>query len=210
MLAGALRCALFAFEMVVISATIQIGLALPMAEYFHRVSFTGLSANLLIVPAMNAAVPVGFLAIFTGWRWIGALAGGLLRFSARVAEWHANLEPSWRVPDPPVWLVLAFGAALVVCTILIHRRILKWPAIGMALALFVLLLWQPWLHPLRTGMLEVTAIDVGQGDSGELKNGQDPLLGNMILSFKSLATRSTMSGTRTMVPQNPYGLPKRI
>ena len=51
---------LFAFEMVVISATIQIGLALPMAEYFHRVSFTGLSANLLIVPAMNAVVPLGF------------------------------------------------------------------------------------------------------------------------------------------------------
>jgi competence protein ComEC len=160
-----LRSLFFAFEMVVISATIQIGLALPMAEDFHRVSFTGLSANLLIVPAMNAVVPLGFAAIFTGWRWTGSLAGALLRFSARVAGWHANLEPAWRVPDPPLWLVLAFAAALIACAVLIRRRIAKWPAIAAVLGLFVLLLWQPWLHPRATGMLELTAIDVGQGDS---------------------------------------------
>jgi competence protein ComEC len=164
-LAVALRAILFAFEMVVISATIQIGLALPMAEYFHRVSFTGLSANLLIVPAMNAVIPLGFVAIFTGWRWTGSLAGALLRFSARVAGWHANLEPAWRVPDPPLWLMLAFAAALVACAILIRRRIWKWPAMTAVLGLFVLLLWQPWLHPRATGLLELTAIDVGQGDS---------------------------------------------
>ena len=160
-----LRSLFFAFEMVVISATIQIGLALPMAEYFHRVSFTGLSANLLIVPAMNAVVPLGFAAIFTGWHWTASLAGALLRFSARVAGWHANLEPAWRVPDPPLWLVLAFAAALIACAVLIRRRVLRWPAIAAVLGLFVLLLWQPWLHPQATGMLELTAIDVGQGDS---------------------------------------------
>ena len=151
--------------MVVISATIQIGLALPMAEYFHRVSFTGLSANLLIVPAMNAVVPLGFAGIFTGWHWTASLAGAFLRFSARVAGWHANLGPAWRVPDPPLWLVLAFAAALIACTILIRRGVWKWPAILAVLGLFALLLWQPWLHPQATGMLELTAIDVGQGDS---------------------------------------------
>ena len=160
-----LRTLFFAFEMVLISATMQIGLALPMAEYFHRVSFTGLSANLLIVPAMNAVVPLGFLAIFTSWRWTASLAGALLRFSARIAAWHANLEPAWRVPDPPLWLVLAFAAALIACALLIRRRIFKWPAISAVLGLFALLLWQPWLHPRQTGMLELTAIDVGQGDS---------------------------------------------
>ena len=161
----ALRALLFAFEMVVISATMQIGLALPMAEYFHRVSFTGLSANLLIVPAMNAVVPLGFMAIFSGWRWIGWLAGALLRFSARVAGWHANLEPAWRVPDPPLWLVLAFAAALIACAVLIRRKVWRWPAIVTVIGLFVLLLWQPWLDLPPTGLLELTAIDVGQGDS---------------------------------------------
>jgi len=164
-LALSLRSLFFAFEMVAISASIQIGLALPMAEYFHRVSFTGLSANLLIVPAMNAVVPLGFLAIFTGWRWTGWLAGALLGFSARVAGWHARLEPAWRVPDPPLWLVLAFAAALVACAVLIRRGQWKWPALVAVLSSFVLLLWQPWLRPHPTGMLELTAIDVGQGDS---------------------------------------------
>jgi len=160
-----LRSLLFAFEMVVISATIQIGLALPMAEYFHRVSFTGLSANLLIVPAMNAVVPLGFLAIFTGWRWIGSLAGAFLRFSARVAGWHAGLEPAWRVPDPPLWLVLSFAAALIACAVLIRNRVWMPAAISTVLSLFALLLWQPWLGLPPAGLLELTAIDVGQGDS---------------------------------------------
>jgi competence protein ComEC len=51
------------------------------------------------------------------------------------------------------------------CAILIRRRVWKWPAIVAVMSLFVLLLWQPWLYPQATGMLELTAIDVGQGDS---------------------------------------------
>ena len=77
-----------------------------MAEYFHRVSFSGLTANLLIVPLLEAVVPIGFMAIFTGWRWVAGMAGLLLKISARIADWHADLEPSWRVPDPPLWLAL--------------------------------------------------------------------------------------------------------
>ena len=44
--AGSRGWLFFALEMAVISTVIQIGLALPMAEYFHRVSFTGFTANL--------------------------------------------------------------------------------------------------------------------------------------------------------------------
>ncbi len=164
-LAVMLRLVLFAFEMVVISATIQIGLALPMAEYFHRVSFTGLSANLLIVPALNCVVPLGFAAIFTGWHWPAGLAEVLLRFSARVASWHAGLEPSWRVPNPPVWLALAFAAALIAAALAIGSRRARRPALAVVLVLFGLLLWHPSPPQLEPGNLELTAIDVGQGDS---------------------------------------------
>jgi competence protein ComEC len=75
------------------------------------------------------------------------------------------LEPAWRVPDPPLWLILSFAAALIACAILIRRRRWQWPAIFTVLALFVLLLWQPWIDLRPTGLLELTAIDVGQGDS---------------------------------------------
>jgi competence protein ComEC len=164
-LAVALRFAFFAFEMALISTVIQIGLALPMAEYFHRISFTGLTANLLIVPLMEAAVPAGFLAIFTGWRSVAAVAGWMLTISAKVAAWHARLEPSWRVPDPPLWLALVFAGTLVALAILARNRLWRWPALAAVLTLFGLLLWHPFPARIAHHTLELTVIDVGQGDS---------------------------------------------
>lgn len=159
------RAVLYAVEMAAISTVIQIGLALPMAEYFHRISLTGLTANLLICPVMEVAVPMGFAAIFTNWSWLAALTGGLLKFSARVAEWHARLEPSWRVPEPPGWLAISFSAALIAFAMAARRKWAKWPAAAAVATLFALLLWQPWPARTHPGTLELTTIDVGQGDS---------------------------------------------
>lgn len=165
LLAWILRGALFAFEMAVISTVIQIGLALPMAEYFHRISFTGLTANLIVVPLLEAAIPLGFFAIFTGWSWAAAMAGWLLKIAARTADWHARLEPSWRVADPPLWLALGFTSALIAFSLLVRHRRARWVSAAAVIALFGLLLWQPWPAKVYPGTLELTAIDVGQGDS---------------------------------------------
>jgi competence protein ComEC len=159
------RLTLFTLEMAVISTVIQIGLALPMAEYFHRVSFTGLTANLLIGPLLEAVVPLGFAAIFTNWHWLAAAAGWLLHLSARIAAWHAGIEPSWRVPDPPVWLAGALAISLILLAALPRRRRLWFPAATLVLGLFVLLVWHPWPAEAQPGQLELTSIDVGQGDS---------------------------------------------
>jgi competence protein ComEC len=40
------------FEIFVISAVMQVGLALPMAYYFHRAAVVGMPANMLVVPLM--------------------------------------------------------------------------------------------------------------------------------------------------------------
>jgi len=164
-LALAARFALFAFEMAVISTVVQIGLALPMAEYFHRVSFSGLTANLLIVPLLNAVVPLGFISIFTGWRSIAAIAGWMLRLSARVADWHSHIEPGWRIPDPPLWLAIACAACLVILAVVFSKRKLRYAAMAAALATFALLVWHPFRPSIVPKTLELTAIDVGQGDS---------------------------------------------
>jgi competence protein ComEC len=164
-LALLLRAGVFAYELAVISTVVQIGLALPMAEYFHRVSFSGFSSNLIVTPLMGALVPVGFLAIFTGWHWTAALAGAMLHTSGRVVDWHARLDPNWRIPDPPMWLALSFLASLVILALVLNRKYLRWPALGAALTLFVLLVWQPSRPGSRPVFLELTAIDVGQGDS---------------------------------------------
>ncbi len=160
-----LRAGIFVYEMALVSLAIQIGLALPMAVYFHRISFTGLTANVIIVPLLEAAVPIGFFAIFTGWHVPAALAGWLLKIAALTADWHARWEPGWRVSNPPLWLGLAFAASLILFAVAL-RRGRGGVAAGIVVAcLFGVVIWQPWTAPHASRLLELTAIDVGQGDS---------------------------------------------
>jgi competence protein ComEC len=158
------RVLFFVFEVGLVSAVVQVGLALPMVVYFHRVGLSGFSANLFIVPIMGAAVPVGFVAVLTGWVWVAKIGGWLLLLSRAVVGWHANLEPNWRIPGPPLWLGVALSASLLALAVVRGRW---WRAAwGAAAAVFLaLLLWHPFPPDLRPGELEMTAIDVGQGDS---------------------------------------------
>ena len=56
----------FIADAVIVSACVQFGLALPMISYFHRLSITGLSANIIIIPLLSLVVPLGFACILTG------------------------------------------------------------------------------------------------------------------------------------------------
>jgi competence protein ComEC len=160
------RVVFYAFELAVISAAIQIGLALPMAIYFHRISLTGISANILVVPLLALVVPLGFLAILTTWHLPAAIAGVLLRSGEHIAEWHTHIEPDWRVLAPPLWLAIAFTLALVLLAFAMRRSLRSsLAALAAVLALFALIFWHPFPPAIRPGELELTAIDVGQGDS---------------------------------------------
>jgi competence protein ComEC len=158
------RILFFLFEITAISAVIQIGLALPMVVYFHRVGLSGLSANAFVVPVMGVAVPIGFVAVLTGWMWVARVGGWLLSLSQAIVVWHANLEPNWRIPPPPVWLGVAVSAALIAAALARGRWWRAATGVALAAAL-ALLLWHPFPPEMHRGQLEMTAIDVGQGDS---------------------------------------------
>lgn len=157
------RLGLFVYGVVAISAMVQLGLALPMVVYFHRVGASGLTANAIVVPLMEAVVPLGFVAVFTGWVWVAKLTGGLLWLSRIAVEWHARMEPNWRVPTPPLWLAVALAAALVATASLRGRW--RMGASATALALLAVMVWHPFPAQVTAGVLEMTMIDVGQGDS---------------------------------------------
>lgn len=163
------RVSFFFYELTLTSAMIQIGLALPMATYFHRVSFSGLSANAVIVPLLGLALPVGFLAVFTGWSVPARFAGWLLQLSQSAAAWHAHWEPNWRIPGPPFWLAISIVAALIGVALAARMgggmRILRLASIGTLAALLALMIWHPFPPDVTPRALEMTAIDVGQGDS---------------------------------------------
>jgi competence protein ComEC len=152
-------------DAVIVSACVQFGLALPMVSYFHRLSITGLSANILVIPLLSAVVPIGFAAIVTGWHVLGAITAFLLHLAELVAGWHVRLEPAWRIAALPLWIAVAFCLSLIVLSIAIRRQRLIVPALACALASFTILYWQPWPPQIKPKLLEVTAIDVSQGDS---------------------------------------------
>jgi competence protein ComEC len=158
------RVLFFVFELTLVSGVVQIGLALPMVVYFHRIGISGLSANALVVPLMGLVVPVGFVAVFTGWVQVAQVAGLLLHLSHRVVSWHAGIEPNWRIPTPPMWLGIALSLALIGAAVA-RGRWWRTAAALIVAGFLALLLWHPFAPDLRTGQLEMTAIDVGQGDS---------------------------------------------
>jgi len=160
------RVLLYAFQLAVVSAIVQLGLALPMVVYFHRIGFSGVSANTIVVPLMCAVIPVGFIAIFTGWAWVAKVAGWLLAASHAAVNWHMHLEPNWRIPDPPLWLGIAIGAGLILVALASRAGRLWFTAAASALAvLLALLLWHPFPPEIARHALAMTVVDVGQGDS---------------------------------------------
>lgn len=162
----AARLVFFAYEMALVSAAVQIGLALPMIVYFHRVSFSGISANVVVVPLLGAVVPAGFVAVFTGWALPARAAGWLLGLSLRAVDWHARFEPNWRVPAPPLWLGVVFSLAVLAAALCQQRsKRARWTTAIAVLALLALIVRHPFAPRFERGSLEMTAVDVGQGDS---------------------------------------------
>jgi len=163
-ISGALACWLG--ETLLVSTILQIGLLLPMVIYFHRAPVSGLLANLAVTPLMTWAVPVAFLALATGLRPFIWLTGMLVEWAHWLAGALANWDPAVRTPDPPAWLaVLALLALAATAWALRSKK--KW-ALGLCVvtaALLAAVLAHPFDVEISRGQMELTAIDVGQGDA---------------------------------------------
>jgi len=165
LVSGGALFAAFALETAIISACMQFALALPLIAYFHRLSVTGISANMVVVPLLSLVVPFGFASILTGSHVLAALTKLMLTWAEMTAAWHMRLEPAWRQGAIPLSIAAAFALSLVLLGFAIRRRHWIAPALACSLTLFGVTVWQPWEPLTRPGWLELTAIDVSQGDS---------------------------------------------
>jgi competence protein ComEC len=164
---------LAAYEVMLISALMQVALALPMAWYFHRATTLALPANAIVIPLTEILMPAATLAVALAYisitlaRLPALIAGLALEGITGTIHLVGSLRlADLRVPTPT--LALAVAAALAFGLALAVTRRCRWLAAGGLAALLGSALWITVIPPRpnwRPGVLEVTAIDVGQGDS---------------------------------------------
>jgi competence protein ComEC len=173
LLIGGFRALLATFELVSISLLMQISLSQLMAIYFHRATTLGLPANLVVVPLTGILMPAAVAAVSLGFvsTWLAKLPALLTSFAltgiAGTVRGLGGLRAAdLRVPEPGAVVFWAFLASLVLALLLARARFrFILPALA---ALTASALWlalgtsSPNRHP---NTLEVTSIDVGEGDS---------------------------------------------
>ena len=189
-LTASVRTALRLWEIVVLSLVIQWSMSPLLARDFHRVSLAGPISNIPAVLLTGLIVPLGFLALAATFVW-ARLALGLAKILGlctglllATVEWFGRLpRASYRIPDPPVWLLAAFFATLV-ALIGIARAIARkraaqrgqsqppsridpreWATAAVLAAFTVLVAAYPFAPKIDRGRLAVNVLDVGQGDS---------------------------------------------
>jgi competence protein ComEC len=175
------RGALRLWEIFIISLALQAGMLPLMAAYFHRVTLTGPLSNIFAVALTGAIVPAGFLTLA-----VSSLSMHLAAVGVKITSWltlwlvkSVRFFAHWprtayRVPTPPVWLTTAFLLALaaLACSLTISapdRERGKRTAVSVSviacMILAALIAVAPFAPVRAAGKLEVTTLDVGQGDS---------------------------------------------
>jgi len=166
------RAALRAYEFFILSLLVEIALVLPMAAYFHRLTLLAIVGNLPTIPLLAVLLPTAMVTFLLA---LISPAAALIPATLTAALLHAML---WvvghigrlsladiRTPMPTDAAIIACLAALAFAIWSSGHRV-RFAAAGvlaMVLAAVGVLAYE---HPqLHAHALEVSAIDVGQGDS---------------------------------------------
>jgi len=175
-----MRVAIGLSELIFISALMQAGLALLMAYHFHRATTMGMPANLAVIPLTQVLMPAAAAAVGLGYIsstlaqpavWISGLA---LDGIAGTVHWLGGSQVAGtsiadlRVAMPSLTMILASIAALALAMLAAQIRRTRLAAFASVVLLFGVAVWiafVPSRPHLRAGVMEMTAIDVGQGDS---------------------------------------------
>ena len=165
-------------ELIFISALMQAGLALLMAYHFHRATTMGVPANFAVIPLTQVLMPSAAAAVGLGYIsttlaspavWISGLALDAITGTVHWLGGARNAGAAFadlRVAMPSTDTILAALAALGLAMIAARRtRIAALASLALLAAVASWIAFAPSRPHIRPGVLEMTAIDVGQGDS---------------------------------------------
>jgi competence protein ComEC len=176
-LAGSLSLFFRAWELAILTVVLQVGMLPLMARNFHRITFAGPLVNLAAVPLTSALVPIGFLTLGIGMLFpaLGRIAAMPLSWFTlaliHIVQWFAKFPRlSYRIPGPPLWLPALFFILAILIAVTMRISATWRRAAGTTLcagltgcsAIIALFPFAPKWSP---GKLELTVLDVGQGDS---------------------------------------------
>jgi competence protein ComEC len=171
LLARVVRIGLRAWEFFLLSFAIHLGFVLLTATYFNRVVWMGLVTNVLVVPLVGWIVPLGLGALLLALLWpaLGVVAAAavtpLVGLLLAIVESFSGLGVSYGIPPPPPWVALLYLATLAVLAVAVaRRRRQRWASLALA-GLIVVVITHPFPPRLADETLEITILDVAQGDA---------------------------------------------
>jgi competence protein ComEC len=174
---GGLSVTFRVWELLVLTVALQAGMLPLMANDLHRIPLLAPLVNLAAVPLTGVVVPLGFLTLASGLifpmagRLLAAPLSWLTALLLHTVQWFAHFQGwNYRIPGPPLWLmVLFFAAALLLAAEMrldhSRRREMVWGLCGVLAASALTIAIYPFGEKWTKGSLELTALDVGQGDS---------------------------------------------
>jgi competence protein ComEC len=174
--AGGLSLSFRVWELLVLTMALQVGMLPLMARDFHRIPLSAPIVNLAAVPLTGVVVPLGFLTLACGLifpvagKLLAAPLSWLTALLLHVVQWFAHFRGwSYRIPGPPLWLVvLFFGAGMLLAAKMRSQRLRRsvvWGMCMMFAASALTIAIYPFGVKWKKGCLELTVLDVGQGDS---------------------------------------------
>jgi competence protein ComEC len=169
---GSTRFFLGAWELLFISAVMQMGMALPMAYYFHRATTIGLPANIIVVPLTQLMMPAAISTLALGYisRWIARVPAMVTSFAIDGIAGTVRGLSAFRVADLRVAMPSDFMIVVAVTALLLalwaarRRRLFVFAGLSAILVTSLALAFVAPRANIRPGVLEVTSIDVGEGD----------------------------------------------
>jgi len=158
-------------DALLISLSVQVIFFVLMILYFHRVSFVSMILNAVVVPLVSLIIPLGFifllLSVVAPWASTpaGLFCGWLTQGLLTLVEYFSR--PAWgnyRIPTPPEWLVAGYFLCLLLLLMPSVKVAIRVCAGSLAFTAMLLIAIQPF-HPALHGQLQMTLLDVRQGDS---------------------------------------------